>query len=84
MKSKVYTAKPILKMGEPEPGQDKGAFICFAEYLDIPGLNDADIRIEFESENSYEEIKKLISELNRKGMIFVVEKGSGSSRTQEI
>lgn len=74
MNKNVYSANPPLKVGEWPVDQGGKAYIYFEEYVDIPGLENADIRIEFERNNSFEEIQELVSRLKSSGFKFVVQK----------
>lgn len=74
MSKNKYTTEPPLKLCEWAEEQGGGAYIAFEEYVDIPGLEDADISFEFKRDNSFEEIRELVSELKRRGFQFVVRK----------
>lgn len=74
MSKNLYTSKPPIKVGEWSVEQGGKAYIYFEEYVNIPGLENADIRIEFERNNSFEEISELVSKLNDSGLKFVVQK----------
>ncbi|WP_372356752.1 hypothetical protein ACCP99_03450 [Xanthomonas sp. NCPPB 3443] len=74
MSGKTYRAKPALKISEWSIEQGGGAYISFEEYIDIPGLEKADIRIEFENKKSFDEVSSLIEQLRDAGFIFVVQK----------
>lgn len=74
MTKKLYTSKPPIKVGEWGTTQGGGAYIYFEEYVDIPGLEQADISIRFERNNSFEEIQSLVSKMKEMGFIFAVQK----------
>lgn len=74
MSKQVYKSSPPLKVSEWDQSQGGGAYIAFEEYVNIPGLEDADIRIEFKRGNSFEEIQDLVSIMKAKGFKFVVRK----------
>ncbi len=74
MSPKVYSSKPPLKVGEWSVEQGGKAYISFEEFINIPGLERADIRIEFERNNSFEEIRDLVARLKDSGFTFVVQK----------
>lgn len=61
-------------MGEWSPDQGGGAYIHFEEYIDVPGLEKAYIRIEFDHNNSFQEVRDLVRILNERGFTFVVQK----------
>jgi hypothetical protein len=71
---KVYKSKPPLKVGEWPIEHGGKAYISFEEFVNIPGLENADIWIEFEKNNSIEEIVELVSRLKKSGFTFVVQK----------
>lgn len=68
---KPYKSKPPLKVAESSEGR---AYIAFEEYVDIPGLESADIRIEFENIGTYDEVAELAKRLKAAGFVFVVQK----------
>ncbi|MBA0190652.1 hypothetical protein [Pectobacterium odoriferum] len=70
--AKVYEAEPPIKIGE----SSKGAYIYFEEYVDIPGLEDADVRIEFKNKNSFEDVSEILRILKDAGFRFVVQKNN--------
>ena len=74
MPAKVHRCKPVLKIGESAPDQGNVAYIIFDEYVDIPGLENADIRIEFERNNSFAEISDLLSRIESCRPILVVQR----------
>ena len=74
MSKKIYPSKPPLKVGEWPTEQGGKAYIYFEEFIDVPGLEKADIRFEFEKNNSFEEIQDLVSRLKDSGFKFVVQK----------
>lgn len=74
MNKKVYVVKPHLKINERSIEQGDTAYISFEESINIPGLENADIRIEFERNNSLEEISQLVSKLRASGFKFIVQK----------
>lgn len=74
MSKKLYKARPNLKLCEWSTDQGGGAHISFEEYIDIPGLENADIRIEFDRVKSFEEVSALAKLLRDAGLIFVVQK----------
>jgi hypothetical protein len=74
MSQKVYKSKPPLKVGEWSVEQGGRAYISFEEFIDVPGLEKADIRIEFERNNSFQEISDLVKMLKSGGFTFVVQK----------
>ena len=69
-----YYSEPPLKVCEWSVDQGGGAYIAFEEYVDIPGLEKAAIRIEFKQGNSLQEIEDLVRILKKKGFRFVVQK----------
>ena len=74
MKKKIYVSNPHLKIGECPEEQGGKSYIFFEEYINIPGLESADIRIEFERNNSFKEISELLAILKSSGFRFVVQK----------
>ena len=74
MKKKLYTTKPPIKVAEWDSTQGGGAYIYFEEYVEIPGLETADISIRFDQNNSLEEVKELVSKMKTMGFTFAVEK----------
>lgn len=76
MPVKTYRSQPILRTGEFPTSQGSIAYILFDEHIDIPGLENADIRIEFERNNSYAEISDLLTRIKSCGPIFVVQRNS--------
>lgn len=74
MSKKTYKTKPVLKVNEWSVDQGGGTYISFAEYLDIPGLEHADIRIEFDKNLTIDEVSELASKLKRAGFTFVIQK----------
>jgi hypothetical protein len=71
---KLYKVKPVLKTCEFGSVEDGGAFISFEEYVQIPGIEKADISIRFERNNSFEEVQELVKLLKARGFTFAVEK----------
>ena len=74
MSKKRYEVKPPLKVSEWSVEQGGGAYIAFEEFASIPGLESADIRMEFKNTNSLEEVKELAQKLKAAGFILVVQK----------
>ena len=74
MSKNLYKAKPPLKVSEWSVEQGGGAYISFEEFVSIPGLESADIRIEFENLSSIEEVSELAQKLKSAGFVFVVQK----------
>jgi hypothetical protein len=74
MTKKLYTSKPPIKACEWDTSQGGGAYIYFEEDVEIPGLEKADISICFEKNNSYEEVKALVSQMKSMGFTFAVQK----------
>ena len=74
MSKKLYVAKPPLKVCEWSVEQGGGAYIAFEEFVEIPGLENADIRIEFERAKSLEEVSALAKQLRDAGFVFAVQK----------
>lgn len=74
MSKKLFREKPPLKVGEWSVEQGGGAYIAFEEFVDIPGFEGVDIRIEFERHNSFEEVSDLVRRLRAAGFVFVVQK----------
>mgnify|MGYP000939441571 CR=1 FL=1 len=74
MSKKPYKARPPLKVSEWSVEQGGGAYIAFEEFVDIPGLESADIRIEFDRAKSLDEVSALASQLREAGFVFVVQK----------
>ncbi|MGQ5288113.1 hypothetical protein ACULN0_01960 [Pectobacterium actinidiae] len=72
--TKVYKAEPPLKIGEWSAEQGGGAYISFEEYVDIPGLEDADVRIEFKNKKFLDEVSEILHTLKDAGFRFVVQK----------
>ncbi|HEY4293762.1 hypothetical protein [Luteibacter sp.] len=71
---KRHEAVPILGASEWSVEQGGGAYISWLEHVNIPGLESADIRFEFEKRQSLAEVKRLIAQLNALGLKFVVQK----------
>lgn len=76
MSVSVHKGAPHLKVCEGSLELGSTPYIAFEEYLDIPGLEDADIRFEFTNKLSLEEVEDLRRRLNNAGLIFVVQRGS--------
>ncbi|MCW0435089.1 hypothetical protein [Xanthomonas sacchari] len=74
MSKRLYKSNPPLKVCEWPVEQGGGAYISFEEYVDIPGLEDSDIRIEFERTKSLAEVTTLANKLREAGFVFVVQK----------
>lgn len=74
MTQKVYISTPTLKVGESSIEHGGNAYIYFDEYTNVPGLENADIRIEFDRNNSFQEIVDLVAKLKSSGFKFVVQK----------
>lgn len=74
MSQKVYKGRPPLKVGEWSIDQGGKAYIYFEEFINIPGLENANIRIEFERNNSFQEVCELAELLKSRGFTFVVQK----------
>lgn len=70
MKPDVYREKVTIKVAEYGDGR---AYISFDEYVGIPGLESADIRIEFDKKLSFEEVLSLTNKLKDAGFTFVVQ-----------
>ena len=74
MSKKLYKSNPPLKVCEWSAEQGGGAYISFEEYVDIPGLESADIRIEFDKTKSLSQVTALAKQLRDAGFVFVVQK----------
>ncbi|MCL1553759.1 hypothetical protein [Xanthomonas nasturtii] len=74
MSKKPYEERPTLKISEWSIEQGGGAYIEFEEYLDVPGLENADIRIQFDNAKSFDEVSALAKQLRDAGFVFVVQK----------
>lgn len=74
MSKKVHRERPHLKVSEWSEEQGGGAYIAFEEFVKIPGLENADIRIEFENAKSFDEVSALARQLKDAGFVFVVQK----------
>jgi hypothetical protein len=70
----LHKARPPLKVSEWSIEQGGGAYISFEEFIAIPGLENADIRIEFDNAKSLEEVSALARQLKEAGFVFVVQK----------
>jgi hypothetical protein len=53
VKKNRYQAEPVLTIGEGEDIPGGSAYIRFAEYIKIPGLEKADISIEFKNKKRF-------------------------------
>jgi len=71
---KLYKTKPPIKAAEWDPTQGGGAYIYFEEYVEVPGLEEADISIRFDRGNSLEEVTELVRKMKSMGFTFAVEK----------
>lgn len=71
---KTHKAKPPLKVCEWSKEQGGGSYIAFDEFIDIPGLEKADIRIEFDNARSIADVQSIASKLKEAGFTFVVQK----------
>lgn len=71
---KLYKARPPLKVSESAIEQGGDAYIEFEEFIDIPGLENAHIRIEFDRAKSITEVSALAKQLKDAGFVFVVQK----------
>jgi hypothetical protein len=74
MSNRPHRVIPHLKVCEGDPSLGHTPYIAFEEYLDIPGLEDADIRLEFKSKPLLAEVEDLVRRLKRAGLVFVVER----------
>lgn len=83
MNKTVHKSKPSLKACEWSAEQGGNAYISFEEYLNIPGLEDADIRIEFDKNNSFDDIRELVAKLKKNGFTFVVQRPDPASNQQQ-
>jgi hypothetical protein len=61
-------------VGEGSVEQGGGAYIGWLEHVDIPGLEGADIRFEFEQTLTVAQIEALIRQLKQAGLRFVVQR----------
>lgn len=73
MSENIYSSKPPLKVGEWPTEQGGMAYIYFEEFIDVPGLEKAGIRFEFDKNNTFDEIQDLVSRLKNSGFTFVVQ-----------
>ncbi len=76
MSSRLHRAIPHLKVCEGDPSLGHTPYIAFEEYLDIPGLEDAGIRLEFANKPSLGEVEDLRQRLKSAGLVFVVQRGA--------
>ena len=67
---KEIDVRPVLKASDD--GSPR-SFIYFDEPVDLPTGQSVNISLHFERENSFDEIKQLISLLKQKGMRFVAQ-----------
>ena len=74
MSKNLHKASPPLKVAEWSVDQGGGAYISFEESVNIPGLEGADIRIEFKHNNSIDEVSDIAEKLRAAGFVFVVQK----------
>ncbi|CAD0359933.1 hypothetical protein CFBP498_43940 [Xanthomonas hortorum pv. vitians] len=74
MSVSVHKDAPHLKVCEWSPELGATPYIAFEEYLTIPGLEDADIRLEFANKPSLEEVEDLRRRLKNAGLVFVVQR----------
>jgi len=74
MSKKLYKSTPPMKVGEFSIEQGGGSYIYFEECVNIPGLEDADISIRFERNNSFAEVQKLVHKMKDMGFVFAVQK----------
>ncbi|MBA0230948.1 hypothetical protein D7Y54_13815 [Stenotrophomonas maltophilia] len=74
MSNRPHRAIPHLKVCEGDPSLGHTPYIAFEEYLTIPGLEDADIRLEFDNKPSLEEVEDLRRKLKSAGLVFVVQR----------
>jgi hypothetical protein len=74
MKKTRYQVEPILKIGEGEVVPGGNAYIRFDKYIEIPGLENADISIEFKYKKEFHEVEQLLHILRDAGFTFVVQK----------
>ncbi len=74
MTDNVYKARPPLKVCEWSVEQGGGAYIAFEEFVDIPGLERANIRIQFDKVTSLDEVSALAQQLRDAGLVFVIQK----------
>lgn len=74
MSQNLFKVRPPLRVGEWSVEQGGGAYIEFEEFVAIPGLEKADIRIEFDRMRSFDEISALTRQLRDAGFVFVVQK----------
>lgn len=74
MSKKPYESRPPLKVCEWSVEQGGGAYISFEEAVPVPGLENADIRIQFDRAKSLSEVTALANYLKDAGFVFVVQK----------
>lgn len=74
MHRKLYKNVPPLKVCEWSVEQGGGGYIAFEEYIDVPGLESADIRIEFSRVSTLDEVERIAKILKDAGFVFVVSK----------
>ncbi|WP_242912782.1 hypothetical protein [Stenotrophomonas maltophilia] len=74
MSASVHKDAPHLKVCEGDPSLGHTPYIAFEEYLDIPGLEDADIRLEFANNPSLEVVEDLRRRLKSAGLVFVIQR----------
>ncbi|QNR96647.1 hypothetical protein ICJ04_14195 [Stenotrophomonas sp. 169] len=75
MSVSVHRDFPHLKVCEGSPELGTTPYIAFEEYLTIPGLEDADIRLEFANNPSLDEVEDLTRRLKKAGLVFVIQRG---------
>lgn len=68
---KEIDVRPVLRASDDG---SPTSFIFFDEPVDMPTGQSVNISLHFDQENSFDEIKQLISLLKQKGMRFVARK----------
>jgi hypothetical protein len=74
MSKKCYPIDPVLKIGEGEYVPGGSSFIQFAEYADVPGLENADISIVFKNKKEMHDVKKIRDILKDAGFTLIIHK----------
>lgn len=65
--------RPVMK---PSDTGAPASCIYFDEWVQVPKWEAASVSIRFDRENSFEDVKKVIAELKRRGVTIVIEKAN--------
>lgn len=73
MSENLCSVKPVLKTGESSGDGSDSAYIYFDELVDISGIGQARIRIDF-ANKSFDYVEKIRKNLKDAGLTFTIQK----------